>query len=262
MIALFLPDEKPIICNLPKDLDYADIYFLHDIHFGSELFDERKWKSLKSKIQNDDRAYICWIGDLIENAIPNSKSDTFTQKYSPAQQKEWAAQELFELRKKTLPVVAGNHEHNRTTKMCGLYPIYDICMLAGVDEKYRDIVAYLDIGIGTRKDAKNKQVHYFGQTQHAAKDLKNYGTSDYTDGIDFFAFGHDHEPKDRPRAKMVFDHHNKVIYKRNIENLNSGSFCVFGGYGARAPYRPQSDKMYKLRIFGGEKKMESTGFYL
>lgn len=258
---MFLPDEKPIICNLPKDLDYADIYFLHDIHFGSELFDERKWKALKSQIQGDDRAYVCWIGDLMENAIPNSKSDTFSQKYSPAQQKEWAAQELFELRKKTLSVVPGNHEHNRTTKTCGLYPIYDICMLAGISEKYRDIVAYLDIGVGTRKDAKNKQVHYFGQTQHAAKDLKAYGASDYSDGVDFFAFGHDHSPIDHPRAKMVFDHHNKVIYKRNIENLNGGSFCKFGGYGARAPYRPQSDKMYKLRIFGGEKKMESTGFY-
>ena len=259
---MFLPDNVPIICNLPKDIEFADIYFLHDIHFGSELFDERKWKTLKSKILNDDFAYICWIGDLMENAIPNSKSDVFTQKYSPAQQKEWAAQELFELRNKTLSVVAGNHENNRTTKVCGLYPLYDICMLAGIDNKYRDIVAYLDIGIGKRKDAKNKQVHYFGQTQHIAKDLQNYGTSDYTDGIDFFAFGHDHSPKDRPRAKMVFDHHNKVIYKRNIENLNSGSFCQFGGYGARAPYRPQSDKMYKLRIFGGEKKMESTGFYL
>lgn len=259
---MFLPDNVPIICNLPKDIEFADIYFLHDIHFGSELFDERKWKTLKSKILNDDFAYICWIGDLMENAIPNSKSDVFTQKYSPAQQKEWAAQELFELRNKTLSVVAGNHENNRTTKVCGLYPLYDICMLAGIDNKYRDIVAYLDIGIGKRKDAKNKQVHYFGQTQHIAKDLQNYGTSDYTDGIDFFAFGHDHSPKDRPRAKMVFDHHNKVIYKRNIENLNSGSFCQFGGYGARAPYRPQSDKMYKLRIFGGEKKMENTGFYL
>lgn len=210
---MFLPDEKPIICNLPKDLDYADIYFLHDIHFGSELFDERKWKALKSQIQGDDRAYVCWIGDLMENAIPNSKSDTFTQKYSPAQQKEWAAQELFELRKKTLSVVPGNHEHNRTTKMCGLYPIYDICMLAGISDKYRDIVAYLDVGIGTRKDQKTNRCI--------------------------------------------------ISVKLNTpqKNLNSGSFCKFGGYGARAPYRPQSDKMYKLRIFGGEKKMESTGFY-
>jgi hypothetical protein len=105
-------------------------------------------------------------------------------------------------------------------------------------------------------------VHYFGQTQHVSREAKNYGYSDFTDGIDFYAFGHDHCPIDRPRAKMVFDHHNKVIYKRNIENINCGSFCSFGGYGAKGAYRPQSDKMYKLRIFGGEKKMETTGFYL
>lgn len=258
---MFLPDEKPIICKLPRDIDYADIYFIHDLHYKSELFDERKWKALKNKIQSDDRAYVCWVGDLMENAIPNSKSDVFSQKISPAEQKEWVATQLFDLRDKTLVVVPGNHEHNRTTKFCGLYPLYDACMFAGVDDKYRDTIAFLDIGVGTRKGTKHKQVHYFGQIQHCAKDLKNYSTADYTDGIDFFAFGHDHEPKDRPKAKLVFDPHNKVIYKRNIECLNSGSFCKFGGYGAKGAYRPQSDKMYKLRLFSGEKRMESTGFY-
>lgn len=258
---MFLRDDVPIICNLPKDIPYADIFFLHDIHFGSELFNEQKWKAFKKKIQDSEFSYVCWIGDVIENAIPNSKSDVFTQKYSPAQQKEWASQELFDLRNKTLSVVGGNHESNRTTKTCGLYPLYDICMLAGVDKKYRDTIAYLDIGVGRSKD-KNKQVHYFGQTQHVSREAKNYGFSDFTDGIDFYAFGHDHMPVDRPRAKMVFDQHNKVIYKKNIENINCGSFCDFGGYGAKNAYRPQSDKMYKLRIFGGEKKMETTGFYL
>lgn len=258
---MFIPDNVPILCKLPKDIEYADIYFLHDVHFGSELFNEQKWKSLKKQIQDNEYSYVCWVGDIMENAVPNSKSDMFTQKYSPAEQKEWAAQELFDLRKKTLSVVSGNHESNRTTKHCGLYPLYDICMLAGVDDKYRETVAYLDIGIGIRRD-KKRQIHYFGQTQHRARDLQGYGTSDYTDGIDFFAFGHDHSPKDKPRAKMVFDQHNKVVYKRNIENINCGSFCKFGGYGAKSAYRPQSDKMYKLRIFGGEKKMETTGFYV
>ena len=258
---MFLPDNVPIICNLPKDIPHADIFFLNDLHFGSELFNEQKWKALKKIIQESDCAYVCWIGDIMENAIPNSKSDMFTQKYSPAQQKEWAAQELFDLRGKTIAVVAGNHENNRTTKMSGLYPLYDACMLAGVDKKYRDTIAYIDVGVGRSRD-KNKQVHYFGQIQHVSRENVNCGYSDYTDGIDFFAFGHDHKPIDRPRAKMVFDHHNKVVYKRNIENINCGSFCKFGGYGAKGAYRPQSDKMYKLRIFGGEKKMETTGFYV
>ena len=259
---MFLSDMQPIICNLPREMEYADIYFIHDVHYGAELFSEKKWKALKSKIQADDNARVCWIGDLMENAIPNSKSDVFTQKYSTAEQKEWATEQLCDLRDKTIAVVPGNHEYNRTTKMCGLYPLYDCCLLAGVDDKYRNNIAFIDIGIGTKAKDNRKQIHYFGQIQHKAKDIKAVCSADYTDGIDFFAFGHDHEAKDKPRAKLVFDGHNKVIYKRNVECLNSGSFCEFGGYGAREGYRPQSDKMYKLRIFGGKKDMESTGFYI
>ena len=186
----------------------------------------------------------------------------FTQTHSPAEQKEWVTQQLKDFAHKTLVVVAGNHEKNRTTKMSGLYPLYDCCLIAGIGDKYRETIGYIDIGIGISHGRADKQVHYFGQVQHKAKDLKNYHSSDFTDGIDFYAFGHDHEAKDRPRAKMVFDKHNKVIYKRNIECLNCGSFCQYGGYGSGNADRPQSDKMYKLRIFSKEKRMETTGFYV
>jgi hypothetical protein len=135
-------------------------------------------------------------------------------------------------------------------------------LIAEVGDKYRNTIAFVDIGVGISKKNSNKQVHYFGQIQHKAKDIKTVHSSDYTDGIDFFANGHDHEPKDRPRSKLVFDKHNKMIFKRNIECLNCGSFCKFGGYGAKGAYRPQSDKMYVLRLFGDEKRMETIGFYL
>jgi predicted MPP superfamily phosphohydrolase len=259
---MFLPYTKPIIFKLPKDMDYADIYFIHDVHYGSAMFDERRWKMLKKQILEDEHAYVCWIGDLMENAIPNSKSDMFTQRHSPSEQKEWAIQQLFDLKDKTIAIVSGNHEHNRTTKACGLYPLSDCCLIAGISERYRNDIAFIDIGVGTRTGCSTKQIHYFGQIQHKAKDIKSVCSADYTDGIDFFAYGHDHEPKDKPRAKLVFDGHNKVIYKRNVECLNSGSFCEYGGYGATNAYRPQSDKMYKLRIFCGHKHMESTGFYV
>lgn len=259
---MFLSDFQPIICNLPRDIDYADIFFIHDLHYSAELFDEKKWKALKNKIQADDRAYICWIGDLMENAIPNSKSDVFTQRCSPAEQKEWVTDQLCDMKDKTIAVVPGNHEYNRTTKVSGMYPLYDCCAIAGISDRYRNNIAFIDIGIGTRSRDARQQVHYVGQIQHKAKDVKTVCSADYTDGIDFFAYGHDHEAKDKPRAKLVFDAHKKLVYKKNVECLNSGSFCSFGGYGAREAYRPQSDKMYKLRIFSGTKKMESTGFYL
>lgn len=259
---MFLSDDIPIMINLPNEKEYADIYFLHDVHFGSELFNAKKWEAVKDLILNDENTYVCFIGDMMENAIPNSKSDMFTQKHNPAEQKEWVTQQFKDLAHKTLAVVSGNHESNRTTKTSGLYPLYDCCLIAGIGEKYRDTIAFMDIAVGKYHGKRNKQMHYFGQIQHKAKDLKSYHSSDYTDGIDFFASGHDHEAKDRPRAKLVFDKHNKVIYKRNIECINCGSFCDFGGYGAKGAYRPQSDKMYKLRLFSNEKRMETTGFYM
>lgn len=259
---MFLSDEIPILIHLPIATEYADIYFVHDLHFGSELFDEKKWEKLKSTILSDDHAYVCVIGDVLENAIPNSKSNVFSQTHTPAEQKEWATQQLKDMASKVLAVVPGNHEHNRTTKVSGMFPLYDCCLLAGIGERYRDTIAFIDVAVGKYHGKTTKQTHYFGQIQHTAKDLKNYHSSDYTDGIDFFASGHDHETKDKPRAKLVFDPRNKMVYKRNVECINCGSFCSFGGYGAKGAYRPQSDKVYKLRLFGNEKRMETTGFYV
>ena len=259
---MFLRDDVPILITLPIEQDYVDLYFVNDPHFGSELFNAKKWEALKNMILNDPNARVCFIGDMMENAIPNSKSDVMTQTHSPAEQKEWVTEQFRCFGDKTIAVVPGNHEHNRSTKMCGLYPLYDCCLLAGIGDKYRDTIAYIDIAVGKYHGKTTKQVHYFGQIQHHAKDLKNYHSCDYTDGIDFFANGHDHEPKDKPRAKMVLDPRNKMVYKRNVECINCGSFCTYGGYGAKGAFRPQSDKMYRLRLFGNEKRMESTGFYV
>lgn len=259
---MFVPDDTPIIFKLPRDKEYADIYFIHDLHYGSELFNAKKWNDLKAQITADPNAYICWVGDLMEDAIPNSKSDIFTQTASPAQQKEWVAEQLSELKEKTIAVVPGNHCHNRATKTCGLYPLYDCCLIAGIGEKYRDTIAFLNIAIGEIKPSSAKQIHYFGQLQHQAKDIKSVHSADYTDGIDFFASGHDHEAKDRPRAKLVFDKYNNKITKKNIECINCGSFLSFGGYGAKSAYRPQSDKLYVLRISGKKKSMQTIGFYV
>lgn len=46
--------------------------------------------------------------------------------------------------------------------------------------------------------------------------------------------------------------------------VNCGSFLNYGGYAARAAYRPPSDKMYKLilRSKGDKKQIQTVGFYL
>ena len=57
---MFLPDDTPIIFKLPRDKEYADIYFIHDLHYGSELFDAKKWNNLKAQIIADPLISAGW----------------------------------------------------------------------------------------------------------------------------------------------------------------------------------------------------------
>ena len=93
---MFLPDWQPITVDLPTEWEFAHLYFVHDLHYGSELFDERKWTRLKNRILSDKCGKVLFIGDLFENAIPGSKSDMFTQTANPAEQKEFVAKQFVD----------------------------------------------------------------------------------------------------------------------------------------------------------------------
>ena len=128
---------------------------------------------------------------------------------------------------------------------------------------YRHHFAFVDIGVGADYHGKGKQARYVGYIVHRFRDAKMYNTSDFVDGIDFAAYGHDHDPKDHPRAKLVYDPRNKTVSVKNIEVIDSGAFLTYGGYGVKSAYRPTSTKCYKLILSGSSRKsMKTVGFYV
>lgn len=257
-----LPDNKPIIFNTPREFDEIEVYFVHDLHNGSELNDRKKWERFKRLVLDKPNAFIIWAGDYCENAVVGSKSDIYTQTASPFHQKEWFTRQLCDLADKTICIVPGNHEDNRITKTCGLYPIYDCAMVAGVQDRYRQCYAFVDIGVGRGGHGSGKQQRYVGYVTHRLRDCKAYNGSDFVDGIDFAAYGHDHAPKDVPRAKLCYDAKNKYVYCKDIEVINSGAFTTFGGYAARGGCRPQSTKSYMMILYGGRRKdIKTVGFH-
>lgn len=260
-----LPDMKPIMFNCPKEYDTVEIYPIHDLHYGNEQFDMNRWKRLKAEILNQPNRYCIFVGDLMEMAVPGSKSDVFSQTVPPEAQKEWISYEIGELKDRTIAVVPGNHEHNRATKLCGLYPLYDACCWARIQDKYRENFAVVDIGVSARHEKEQRQYHYVGFITHKAKELKNWSTADTLEGFDFVLYGHDHDPKEHARAHLVYDAKNKVVTTKSIETVNAGSFLKYGGYAARAAYRPPADKLYKLVLCPEgkyKKRIETVGFYL
>jgi len=254
-------DFAPIIFNTPKEFDCIELYFIHDLHKGSHLHDKKKWETVKREILSEPWRYVLFLGDAMENVIPDSKGDIFLQTLSPQEQKEWFAGELTDLKDRTIGVEDGNHDR-RVAKKAGFYPLYDCCVLAGIKDRYRPHFMFADIGVGRRGKDPKQQVRYVGYCVHKAKDMKNFSTADAVDGIDFFAYGHDHDPKDHPRAKLVYDTTRKIVTQKSIETINAGSFLAYGGYAADEAYRPLSDKVYKLILSGGKKNIQSVGFYV
>lgn len=258
-------DTQPILFNAPIEFDEIEIYAIHDLHYGNRQFNLDKWKKLKSEIMAAPNRYCVMVGDMMEMAIPGSKSDCFYQTVPPEMQKEWISYEMNELKDRIIAVVSGNHEHNRATKICGLYPLYDACCWARIQDRYRENFAVIDIGVGKRSGIKTRQYHYVGFLTHKARDLKGWSTVDVLEGFDFMVYGHDHDPKEHARGHLIYDPYNKQVRTKSIETVNAGSFLEYGDYAARAAYRPPSDKLYKIILCprgNAEKRIRTVGFYL
>ena len=265
-------DYEPIIFPTDPEFDTVELYFAHDIHCGNCDADLAKWNRFKQEVLKEPNRFLIMVGDYCENALITSKGDIYESTMSPASQKEWLTDEIYSLRDKIICLVPGNHESNRITKTCGLYPVYDCALYAGIGDRYRHHFAFVDIGVGNKQGSKSakgssRQTSYVGFVSHRLKDIKACNGADFIDGIDFAAFGHDHEPKDHPRAKLVYNTNSKHVSHKSVEVLNSGSFLNYGGYAASSGMRPMSSKCFKLILHKTNGNLEAksittVGFYV
>ena len=253
----------PILINLPKEMDSAEIFIAADIHTGSAEFDEKRWGKFEELLKQPGK-YVIFAGDQCEYATRSSKSDVYTQALSPSQQKRWWIEHLkpFAKEGKVLCLVDGNHEFNRASKDADCFPLFDIALALGIEDRYRSEAAFVDIGVG-HIGTTGKQARYVFRVQHQAKNNVNFGTVDCFEGIDVFVSGHTHKPMDKPHGRLVYDPKNKFVSQRDVENIVSGHFLRFGGYGERGGYTPTSTKLYSVILSGTQKKsIETRGFHL
>lgn len=258
---MIYPESKGIVFDA-KEFDMAEIFPVHDAHYGNPCFDERRFRRLINYIKAEPYRLVCFLGDLMENAVPGSKSDPLTQVHTPLEQREWVAELFLELKDHVICVTDGNHEWNRSTKMAGLYPLYDACCIAGIPERYRNAYAAVNVHVGHNANSEKGRSHkYVGFVTHKAKVLKNFASCDELDGFDFMLYGHDHEALDHPRAKLAYDRTHNIVQRVPIEMVNGGAFLDFGDYGARDGCRAKSAKMYKLVLDGKAHTIITQGFY-
>ena len=177
-----IPESVPIVIDR-AEFDDVEIYPIHDLHYGNECFDAHKWNVLTKHILDQPNRLVVFVGDLMENCVPSNKnSDMFTQTATPREQQEFVESVFKQFADRTLAIVDGNHEFNRSTRNCGLYPLYSASCIAKVEDKYRSAYAIIDFGFGNKANRMSRAV---GFVCHRAKDLKSFSSVDATEGFDF-----------------------------------------------------------------------------
>lgn len=227
-------DLDVIVRTFPKNRSFLNVYAIGDTHVGSEQFDEKNVRKKIEIIRDDPNGVVCICGDLGDYGLKNSKTNVYKATMQPDEQQKFIL-ELFEpIKHKIVAAVAGNHEE-RVTKETGLCPLYDLCVLWGCPEVYRENVAITKYSFG-QTSHKERQNVFVGITTHGTTRNKHKKFISCFDGVDFAISGHTHTPEYSPHGKIRIDAIHEtakhIPYKEIVVDAN----LTVGGYSLKHEY--------------------------
>ena len=244
-------DLDLIVKQYPAEWDSLRVYAMGDVHVGSAQFDEKSVQRKIEIVRNDPYGVLCLCGDLGDYGLKNSKTNVYQATMQPRDQQEFIYKLFKPVADKIVAAVPGNHEE-RITKEAGLCPLYDLCVLWGIPDVYRENVAITKFVFGNQG---NKQPNvFFGITTHGSTRNKHKKFIACFDGIDFAISGHTHTPEYSPHGKIRIERTHgtaqHVPYKEIVVDANMSP----GGYGLKHEYEiaPPPELQYlELRTYRG-----------
>ncbi len=238
--------------NFGTDIDNLRIYPLGDLHIGSSEFNMDMWKKWLAMVKNDDAGYVVLIGDILDNGLKNSKTDSYLATLQPQEQKKYLANELGDIKHKIIGVCPGNHE-SRSSILTGNCPLYDTLCKLDLEDIYRQNMAFINIRFGNY-NGTNNECNYNIVLGHGAGRNKAKNFSYSIDGMDIFITGHTHEPESNFRKKLSFNNKYGKIIEKEYAHIVVPSFQNYGGYAIKAMYQPLGSSKIPVIELNGKTK--------
>ena len=240
-------DLDVIIKKFPHRLKELHIYAIGDVHVGAPNFDEKAIRKKLQIIKDDPCACLCICGDLGDYGLKNSKTNVYQATMQPKEQQEYLYELFRPVASKMTAAVPGNHEE-RITKEVGTCPLYDLCVLWGVPEVYRENTAITAYYFGSPNNT-TKQVVFYGITSHGSSRNKHKKYINCFEGADFAISGHTHlaeySPHGRIRIDRISGNATHVPYKEIIVDAN----LSVGGYGMKKEFEiPPPPELQYLQL--------------
>lgn len=246
-----LNDFEMIVHELDRDLEHINIYPLGDLHIGSAEFNMKNWERWLETVKADPNGYVVMIGDLMDNGLKTSKTNTYEATMRPLEQKHWLRDQLTPIKDRILGVTQGNHEY-RSIDSADFCPIYDVMSKLDKEDLYRQNMAFLKISLGEKR--KDRQFTYVIVLAHGASKNRVDKFSYAIDGMDVLVTGHTHQGSSNFNSKIIVDPRNNVVSTKGFVHMVVNSFLDLGGYALRGMYYPQDNSKIPVITLNGTKK--------
>ena len=249
-------DFTVVTHKLDTTTPFINLYPLGDVHVGSPQFRRDAFERWIKTISEDERGYVVIVGDLMDIATKNSKTNIWEASMTPSEQKQYVVEALEPIKDKILGVVPGNHEY-RMMREVGVNPLYDVCCKLNIEHVYRESACFIKLGVGCSKKNPDRQVQYGIALVHGASQNKHDNFSNGIDGIDLIFSGHDHKPRHVPRGKIRFNLNTASVSIIPYHEVVVHPFQEYGGYALRGEHLPTCvSGMQVVRLYSGTRRVD------
>ncbi|MCC8044200.1 MAG: metallophosphoesterase [Clostridiales bacterium] len=255
--------------GIRRDIDChgqpVEVICLADLHIGDPGSNQKKIDELIQSVKDNENRYAILGGDLMNTAIANSKSDSYSERLKPSEQLERCAELLAPIRDKILCIVPGNHEE-RITRSVGVDMTQMLARELELEDVFCSDAALLFLHFGLDKYAHTpRTLTYSIYCNHGRGGGRKVGSKlsalqEYAMIVDAdcFVVGHTHLPASFKQS--VFKVRNSQDMASLHEQLfvNTASSLTYGGYGKRGGYQPASNSYPVITLDNTEHHMTVT----
>lgn len=240
------------------------IYPIADVHLGALEHQAEAWDAVCKEILSQKNAYTVLAGDLLNNATRSGVSNIFEEILRPREAKKRMVEMLEPLRDRILCITSGNHER-RSIKDADDDPTYDIACKLDLEEFFRPNIAFLNIGMGYRKE-NNRPNHAYriavthgagGGIYTGAAVNRNERFGNIIDGLDCLIVGHTHKGTITRPSKWVIKADTNEVVQRDYLVVSCVSWLEYGGYATQKMLLPSAHSQPQKLLLKAENRRNS-----
>lgn len=249
--------------NLSEEFDILELFVISDVHVGDNAYEEQAFLKFIDEIASKENRFVILAGDLIDNGLKHSKTNSYKATMSPRDQKKYICRALEKIKHKILCIVDGNHEMRSSD--CSDNNIgEDIAMILGVPSLYREDEAILKITFGKRENGRRQcyTANVFhgsggGATPGAAINSIVRRSSNIV--ADFYICGHFHNKiVHKNRIRLIDTQNKNVRYTTRLFVVSSSWKAYMEGWEAIKGFVPGEPGSVKILLHSKVKKMEAV----